>query len=293
MHTRNPKIDGQAKTVQSLLRAMNKRDPQVCQVTGTRTVPDWRGVKNHFQGIAPVNGEQHITGDISASADKAWFASFREGSINTAVVEGVWTTSYFDHGGGIQRLGDVLVLPLENDGGATVAFFEGTRYLYQFDLPAGQKASAAAITSYTDPAGEEQALLLVYRYDPKSFNIYRAPADRISTDNWVRIGETSEISGREQYQSFGLITQTSVEGVDEIQLIGFREDEKAVLFSLVTLDPFFGALAEVEQFQFDGSQWRYGVGLQIVSPTMIRIFGCSEDPSGDRDNYHFPIYYWG
>jgi hypothetical protein len=44
---------------------------------------------------------------------------------------------------------------------------------------------------------------------------------------------------------------------------------------------------------WEGSQWRYGVGLQICGAQHIRIFGCSEDPSGDRDDYHFPIYYWG
>jgi len=26
---------------------------------------------------------------------------------------------------------------------------------------------------------------------------------------------------------------------------------------------------------------------------MLRIFCCSEDPSGDRDDYDFPIYFWG
>lgn len=270
MNTRNPKIDGGATTVQSLLQTMKKDNPQEFRVVGTRQVPDWRGVNNHFQGIAPVNGEASITGDISASADRAWFATFREGSGSPSVVEGVWTTQYYDHAGGVQRIGEILALPLENDnGGSTVAFFQGTRYLYELDLPDGHKASAAAVTSFTDSAGVEQALLLVYRYDPKSFNIYRAPADSIGTNTWVRVGETSEISGREQYQCFGLVTQTSTAGADDVYLVGFREDEKVVLFSLVTLGSFFGMLAELQRFQFDGSQWRYGVGLQIVSSTMI------------------------
>jgi hypothetical protein len=39
------------------------------------------------------------------------------------------------------------------------------------------------------------------------------------------------------------------------------------------------------------AQWRYGVGLQISSPTLIRIFGFSEDPSGDRGDYDFPVYW--
>jgi hypothetical protein len=295
MNTRNPKIAGGATTVQSMLQTMRKKDPQEFRVEGTIQVPDRRGVNNHFQGIAPVNGEATITGDISASADRAWFATFRQGPSSPSVVEGVWTTQNFDHAGGVQRIGELLALPLENDnGGSTVVFLQGTRYLYELDLPDGHKASAAAVTNFTDSAGVEQALLLVYRYDPKSFNIYRAPADSIGSNTWVRVGETSEISGREQYQCFALVTQTSTAGVeDNVYLVGLREDEKVVLFSLVTLGSFFGSLAELEQFQFDGSQWRYGVGLQIVSSTRIRIFGCSEDPSGDRDDYHFPIYVWG
>lgn len=294
MITRNPKIDGDATTVQSLLRAMKKNDPQEFRVEGTQQVPDWRGVNNHFQGIAPINGEATITGDISASADKAWFANFLQGSSSPSEVQGVWTTQYYDHAGGIQRAGEILAVPLENDnGGSTVAFFQGTRYLYELDLPDGHKASAAAITNYTDAAGVEQALLLVYRYDPKSFNIYRAPADSIASNTWQHVGQTSEISGREQYQCFALVAQTSPAVADDVYLVGFREDEKAVLFSLVTLGSFFGSLAELERYDFDGSQWRYGVGLQIVSSTSLRIFGCSEDPTGDRDDYYFPLYVWG
>lgn len=293
MNTRNPKIDGSATTVQILLRNMKKKDPEEFRVVGTDQVPDWRGVNNHFQGIAPVNGEATITGDISASADRAWVANFQEGTSSPSEVQGVWTTENYDHAGGIQRLGELLAVPLENDDDeATVAFLQGSGYLYEIHQPKGHKASAAAITNYTDAAGVEQALLLVYRYDPKSFVIYRAPADSVGSNTWVRVGETSEISGREQYQCFALVTQTTAEVEDDVYLVGLREDEKVVLFSLVTLGSFFGSLAELEQYQFDGSQWRYGVGLQIVSSTRIRIFGCSEDPTGDRDDYYFPLYVW-
>lgn len=296
MITTNPKIDGDATTVQALLQDMRKSDPQEFRVVGTIQVPDWRGVNNHFQGIAPVNGEAKITGAISASADEAWLATFREGSSSPAVVEGVWTTENYNHAGGIQRIGELVAVPLERDhGGSTVAFLQGTEYLYEIHQPDGHKASAAAVTNYTDSEGVEQALLLVYRYDPKKFNIYRAPADSIGSNTWVHIGETSEISGREQYQCFALVAQTTTAGAeDAVYLVGFREDETIVLYSIVTLPgSFFGMLAELERFKFDGSQWRYGVGLQIVSSTMIRLFGCSEDPSGDRDDYHFPIYFWG
>lgn len=301
MHTRNPKIDGGFKSVQHLLREMKKDDPQVYRVVGNIPVPDWRGIRNHFQGIAPINGETRITGDISASADEAWFATFREGTSPPAVVEGVWETRYYDHAGGVQRIGELLALPLENNtGGSTVAFFKGTQILYELDLIDGHKASGVAVTNYTEipNTGEpkEHALLLVYRYEPKTFDIYRAPADDIGTDNWEFWTESSPLPDDTQYQCFGLVTQIHSGGIlNEVFLLAFSQDEDAVLLQLdVQPDSMlFGTLTEVERFKFHGSQWRYGVGLQIASDRKIRIFGCSEDPSGDFDDYEFPIYFWG
>jgi len=293
MSTRNPKIDGVATSVQKLLDGMKKDDPQEFRVVGTVPVPDWRGISKHFQGIAPVNGEVRISGDISASADKAWFAVFHEGASSPAGVDAVWQSDNYDHAGGIQRIGDLLPLPLENDKGwATVVFFRGTTLLYEIVQLDGHKASAVAVTNYTDALGNEQALLFVYRYDPKSFNIYRAPADSIENNTWNHVGETNRLSNDDQFQCFGMVTQANATG-DQVYLLGFRENEDLVLYSVDTGSHNFGHLSEVEKYDFDGSQWRYGVGLQIASPTMLRIFGCSEDPSGDRDDYRFPIYFWG
>jgi hypothetical protein len=293
MNTRNPKIDGAVTSVQTLLDRMKKDHPQELRVEGTVEVPDWRGVNNHFQGIAPINGVVRISGEISASADEAWFAVFHEETSSLSKVDAVWDSEYYDHAGGIQRIGDLLPLPLENDeGGATVAFFQGTRYLYEINMTNGHKASAVAVTNYTDSLGVEQALLLVYRYDPKSFNIYRAPADSIDSKTWVRVGETNDLGDTDQFQCFGMVTQANQNG-DQVYLLGFRENEDLVLYSVDTGSPSFGHLSQVKKYDFDGSQWRYGVGLQIASPTMLRILGCSEDPSGDRDDYTFPIYYWG
>lgn len=67
-----------------------------------------------------------------------------------------------------------------------------------------------------------------------------------------------------------------------------------VLFTVDTTSEDYGRLEVVTTWpDWSGSQWRNGVGLQICSPTMIRNFGCSEDPSGTTSNYDFPIYYWG
>jgi len=117
-----------------------------------------------------------------------------------------------------------------------------------------------------------------------------------TTDNWAYMGETNEIPDQDdndQYQCFALATQRNA-GTDTVFLVGFRENEAVGLYTVSTGSIDYGHLAYVTVFNgWEGSQWRYGVGLQICGAQHIRIFGCSEDPSGDRDDYHFPIYYWG
>jgi hypothetical protein len=301
VHLSNPKIEG-SKSLQTLIGDMNRKDPAEYQVVGTIKVPDWRGVNNHFQGIAPLNGVVRITGQISASADQWWTASFVEEG-NPATVTAVWGTPTYDHAGGIQRLGDLLPIGLENDEGlATVAFYDVTNpdvtpSRPNYEVHVAGKASAVAITNYT-AGGAEYAMLLVYQYSPKKFKVYRAPVSEIggTTNNWVYIGETNEIpdeDDNDQYQCFALATQRNA-GTDTVFLVGFRENEAVGLYTVSTGSVDYGHLGYVTVFNgWKGSQWRYGVGLQICGPQHIRIFGCSEDPSGDRDDYHFPIYYWG
>jgi hypothetical protein len=300
VNTTNPRISS-STSVHQLLLDMPKTDPGKFRVVGTIRVPDWRGVNSHFQGIAPLNGVVAITGQISASADTWWCASFVEEG-DPATVTNVFGTSYYDHAGGIQRLGDLLPVPLENDRGeATVAFYDvngSPRLLYEIGITG--KASAVAITNYHDAAGVDMAMLLVYRYDPKSFHVYRARVEHLSqgTKAWESMGETRSIEHKDddQYQTFALVTEarTSSSG-DNVVLLGFREDEEVVRFNVSTNPSSYGDISPIQwtYVGWEGSQWRYGVGLQISSPTLIRIFGCSDDPHGDRDDYEFPIYYWG
>lgn len=302
MNLNNPKITG-SKTLQTLIGDINRTSAAEYTVVGTIRVPDWRGINNHFQGIAPLNGVVQITGQISASADEWWTASFVEEG-DPATVTAVWGTDTYDHAGGIQRLGDLLPIGLENnDGLATVAFYDVTNprtspTVPLYEVHVAGKASAVAITNYKGSDHEEYAMLLVYQYDPKKFKVYRAKQRDIggTTDNWDYMGETNAIPDQDdddQYQCFALATQTSGD-TDTVYLLGFRENEALVLYTVSTDDTDYGQLGYVTAFRgWKGSEWRYGVGLQICGPQHIRIFGCSEDPSGDRDDYEFPIYYWG
>lgn len=302
MNITNPKIEGGANELQDLLAAIPKTNPARYVVSGTIEVPDWRGIRNHFQGIAPMNGDDVLVGQISASADTWWCASFIAGLGHTGRVTDVFGSEHFDHAGGIQRLGDILPMPLENDEGrAVVAFYDvtsaDTRYMYEIEITG--KASAAPITTYKDSGGIEQALLLVYQYEPRTFQIFRTRADLVTEKRyWEKIGDTNELPDPtmldDQCQSFALVTQ--VYGHEEtVYLLGFRENEAILLCTVDTGSTSFGTLTHVATYEgFESpAEWRYGVGLQICSARKIRIFGCTEDPTGEPDDYTFPIYVWG
>lgn len=298
---RNPKIDGEDTPFPDLIRDIDRKNPSVCTVYGTDPVPDWEGVRNHFQGIAPKNNSTEIAGVMSASASKWWAASFAQNG-SDGTVQDVWSSgSFYDHAGGIQRLGDLLPIGLENDDGlATVAFYDVTdpaepRFLYEVHISG--KASAVAITNYDDANRTNFAMMLVYQYDPKVFQVFRVPLEDIgSAEAWELVGETNAIPDQDdddQYQCFALATQSNGFHADTVYLIGFRENEAAVVYT-VSIDPdSFGQLTFVEAFRgWEGAEWRYGAGLQICSEFAVRVFGCSEDPHGTTDDYDFPIYYW-
>lgn len=302
MNITNPKISGgTASQLRDLVRDIPRHDPAEYLIRGTIPVPEWQGVEKHFQGIAPMNGAESIIGQISASADNWWCASFIERSTGTTgIVSDVFETGFFDHAGGIQRLGDLLPVPLENgEGRAVVAFYDvtdaNTRYMYEIEIDG--KASAAAIATYIDSAGNDQAVLLVYQYNPKRFKVYRAPAGSVTVDLWEYVCETNDIPDPafldDQFQSFGLVTQR-YDNKDTVYLLSFRENEAIILCTLDTGTTSYGNLSYVDTYEgFDGSQWRYGVGLQICGSSKLRIFGCSEDPTGSVDDYSFPLYVWG
>lgn len=298
---RNPKIDGEENPLLDLIRRIDRKNPSVCRVDGTIPVPDWEGIRNHFQGIAPKNGSTDVTGVMSASASEWWAASFVQNG-STGTVQDVWSTgAYYDHAGGIQRLGDLLPIGLENDEGlATVAFYDvsnpaAASLLYEVHI-AG-KASAVAITDYDDANHDNFAMMLVYQYDPRNFQVFRAPLDDLGNATaWQHVTDTNVIPDQDdddQYQCFALATQSNGFHADTLYLIGFRENEAAVVYS-VSIDPDnFGHLTFVEAFTgWEGAEWRYGAGLQICSEFAVRVFGCSEDPSGSPDDYEFPIYVW-
>jgi hypothetical protein len=109
------------------------------------------------------------------------------------------------------------------------------------------------------------------RYDPKSFHVYRARVDdqlSLGNNTWEYVTETRSIETEDddQYQCFALVTEARASG-DQVVLLGFREDEEVVRYNVSTQHSDYGAISPVQwtYVGWDGSQWRYGVGLQIAS----------------------------
>src|SRR5258708_22490667 len=203
-------------------------------------------------------------------------------------------------------LGDVLAAPLEGeDVNAYVAFYNvgnlaAPVFLYNLDMP-GKKASAVGICTYRDSSGVETAMLVVYEYDHRYMYIYTATA-RCHRWHVFTVDAADDLPGHgaagDQFQCFSLVTQTNSSG-DVVYLAGFREDEELHLYPVNTASgSSFGNLTAVQVWTgWSGSDWRNGVGLQIASSTVLRIFGTEEDPNrnppGNTSNYTFNVFVWG
>jgi hypothetical protein len=281
-------------------------------------VPPWSSlnpvdsVEWHYQGIAPYNGPASPTianGCIAASSDSGYFSGFSQApsSPDAAVNSVVVPDSRYFHTGGLQMLGDLLPVPLESTDESLkgrVDFYDVGQLsrpvrLYVLEMP-GRKASAAAITNYTDSSGVEQCLMVVYEYDHHQMYVYQAPASSVTGPSQWRLMTTYSgpaFDTGDQYQAFGLVTQTGSSG-DVVYLVGFREDEEVWLWIVdTTPGSSFGQFTNPGRYTgWNGSDFRNGTGLQIPNSTLLRIFGTSKDPSGSSKypggpaKYEFEIY---
>lgn len=313
MLTSNPKIDGSTTSVTTLLNNLPKTNPTAYSIKGTIALPDWFGFAYHLQGVAPYNGtagNSIMNGCITGSSTVGYFLDFTENGTDQPTVSAVTKpdANYY-HAAGIQMLGDILPVPLESDKsgyGAKVAFYNvgslsNPTAMYTLAMPvqpAGSKAakaSATAITTYTDANSVEQALLAVYQYDPRYMYFFKAPVSSLANtaNPWVLLATyTGSALEGDQFQSFAMVTQAAAGTPDQIYLMGFREDEELHLYT-VSLSASSVNLTAVKTYTgWKGSDWRNGVGLQIYNPTTLRIFGTDKDPSGSSTNYTIKVFVW-
>ena len=275
------------------------RTPVKVPVTGTVRYPDWDGLNDHIQGIAPKNGTSETRGALSGSStDGGYIATYQP-----SMVRGVSIWPYqpqdYDHGGGAQMLGDLMAFAVESDDSndnAQVGIYNlltpsAPALKYQFTV-GGRKASAAAITDFTD-GPTEKVLLATYDYDPRYMRFYLADYSAVhgGTNPFNQIYHyQGSAFGGDQYQNFALVTSTA----NVIYLLAFRENEELHVFEVQsTRNPFTitGLVARATYTHWDNeADWRYGVGLQIVNSDRIQLWGTAKDPSGSSTSYTIDLY---
>ncbi|MEA2564706.1 MAG: hypothetical protein QOH06_6210 [Acidobacteriota bacterium] len=195
-------------------------------------------------------------------------------------------------------LGDLMAFAVESDdsndnarvGIYDIANLAAPVLKYQFTVN-GKKASAAAITNFTD-GSTEKVLLATYDYDPRHMRFYLANYSAVNgnTNPFTQVYHyTGSALDGDQYQNFALVTSTA----NVIYLLGFREDEELHVYEVQsTRNPFTitGLVKRATYKDWNGSDWRYGLGLQIVDANAIQLWGSASDPSGSSTNYSINLY---
>jgi hypothetical protein len=287
--------------VNDIFGAINRlsRTPVKVPITGTVRYPDWDGLNDHIQGIAPKNGTGETRGALSgSSSDGGYIASYQPSTVRAV---SIWPNQPqdYDHGGGAQMLGDLMAFAVESDDSndnAQVGIYNllnpaAPALKYSFTV-GGRKASAAAITDFTD-GPTEKVLLATYDYDPRYMRFYLADYYAVHGDtnpfNQIYHYQGNAFDG-DQYQNFALVTDAA----NVIYLLAFRENEELHVFEVQsTRNPFVitGLARRATYTHWNNvADWRYGVGLQIVDAGRIQLWGTAKDPSGSSTNYTIDLY---
>lgn len=192
---------------------------------------------NHIQGYSLYNTKDHFPYVIlTHSVSTASYAHIVAGP---KLEDEKWGFKTFlqdwRHPGGIQVIGDYVLVPSEHESSAHVALYdlrtltvEELRRVEGFDLAVNHKAGALGVTSYHDASGTEYYVLIIAHLDNENsvYHVYRAPAaDGIETATFTEVG--SFPYGKD-FQGFGLITE---EETNNIYMIGLWSPSEGATFA--------------------------------------------------------------
>lgn len=247
---------------------------------------------NHIQGYSLYNSDKgdvpyvilthsvssapyaHIIAGPKAGNEKWGFKTYLEG----------WR-----HPGGIQVIGDYVLVPSEHESSAHIALYdlrtlavEELRRVEQFNLAVNHKAGALGVTSYKDADGAEYYVLVVAHLDNANsvYHVYRAPAEKgIEAASFTEVGA---FPYDKDFQGFGLITEAES---NEIYMIGLWSPQEGATFAdyayLYRLDTNTWKIGEA----FDsihmistgglpgmmGVHFRYGAGVYVNQSGLLTI----------------------
>ena len=199
----------------------------------------------------------------------------------------------WQHPGGVQSIGDYLLVPSEHDNQAHIALYDmrtlsvqELRRVETFDLTVEHKAGALGITSYKDADGTEYYLLLVAHLDGENsvYHAYRAPAaNGLEQATFEKVGS---FPLDKDFQGFGLVTEAETGKVYMIGLWSPSEGatfaDYAYLYELNTQNWTLGEALEERHLTSQGGfpgvmgvHFRYGAGV-LVTPDQNLMLYASE-----------------
>lgn len=240
-------------------------------------------VVNHIQGYAQyesMDGEPYAI--LTHSVGTAEYAHIVIGTKQGDEKLGYKTyLKDWRHPGGIQTIGDYLLVPNEQETSATIALYDlraltvgELRRVESFNLQVNHKAGALGITSYEDEQGNAYYVLIVAHLDGANsiYYVYQA-----SAENGIESAEFQQVGSfalDKDFQGFGLVTES---GTNRIYMIGLWSTTEGASYAdyayLYELDTDTWSLGEELNSRHlvstgggagvMGVHFRYGAGVSV------------------------------
>lgn len=238
---------------------------------------------NHIQGYSIYKNSEGLQYSLlTHSVGTASYAHIVAGPTNGSDKWGFKTyLENWQHPGGIQVIGDYVLVPSEHDTEAHVALYDlrslevgELRRVETFDLHVPHKAGALGITSYTDANGVEYYVLVVAHLDETDsvYHVYKAAAaDGLENAQFSEIGS---FPFEKDFQGFGLVTEVET---NNVYLVGLWSPSEGATFAdyayLYQLNTQNGTLGEeLDQIHLKsvggavgmlGVHFRYGASVFV------------------------------
>lgn len=194
-------------------------------------------IVNHIQGYAQYDSDDNIRYSIlTHSVGTASYAHIVAGPKAGSEKWGFKThLQDWRHPGGIQVIGDYLLVPSEQDASAQIALYDlrslavkELRRVETFDLAVNHKAGALGITSFEDANGIEYYVMIVAHLNGEDtvYHVYRAlAANGIENAQFSEVGSFASVK---DFQGFGLVTE---ETTNHIYMIGLWSPSEGATFA--------------------------------------------------------------
>lgn len=256
---------------------------------------------NHIQGHSVYTNHNGIIFDIyTHSVKSADYAHIFVSNRTTGQTIGFNTFGLNQrHPGGINIIGDYLVVPTEDNNKSTIAMYDlrsldvgELRRVEDFQLNLSHKAGSLALIDYHQD-GKDYYLMMVAHLDGKNsvYHVYRA--EKQNNIETAKFEKVSELPFSKDFQGFGLVKDRNNQN---IYFIGLYSENNFLTFkdmiytyTLNTKDWTFGNLVFSKHVKSHGGDlgvlgvhYRYGAGVYINPNGELIISATERNVSLDR-----------